>query len=111
MFRCLAASSIVLLSICGSALAETCDAGNGCSITCADGCSAVYNHDTGGCSTSCSEASFDAESLAASPQKLKCGRMTGAFRDAPQSEIDKQLKSLRQPCAGVTSPLVSPRKI
>ena len=36
--------------------AETCDAGNGCSITCKDGCSAIYNHDTGRCSKACGRA-------------------------------------------------------
>lgn len=35
----------------------TCDAGNGCSITCPNGCGAVYNHDTGKCTKWC-EGSF-----------------------------------------------------
>lgn len=31
----------------------TCNAGHGCSITCPNGCGAVYNHSTGECSTWC----------------------------------------------------------
>lgn len=31
----------------------TCDAGHGCSITCSNGCGAVYNHTTGACTTWC----------------------------------------------------------
>lgn len=31
----------------------TCDAGHGCSITCPDGCGAIYWHNTGECDTWC----------------------------------------------------------
>ena len=31
----------------------TCNAGHGCSITCPNGCAAIYNHDTGECTTWC----------------------------------------------------------
>jgi hypothetical protein len=42
--------SIAVLGTAGMVYAETCDAGNGCRITCKDGCSAIYNQDTGRCS-------------------------------------------------------------
>jgi hypothetical protein len=31
----------------------TCDAGHGCSISCSNGCGAIYNHGTGQCSKWC----------------------------------------------------------
>ena len=49
----------LMLAVLGTATIaspETCDAGNGCRITCRDGCSAVYNHDTGRCSTGCGKS-------------------------------------------------------
>lgn len=47
--------AVAMVGIAAMAHAETCNAGHGCSVTCADGCSAVYNHDTGQCSTACGD--------------------------------------------------------
>jgi hypothetical protein len=44
---------MVFLATTATSFAETCDAGHGCKITCKDGCSAIYNHDTGRCSKAC----------------------------------------------------------
>jgi hypothetical protein len=64
-------TALLMIAVLGTAsmvYAETCDAGNGCSITCKDGCSAIYNHDTGRCSTACARA---ARKLANESFKLK----------------------------------------
>lgn len=82
------AISLLLLFQAGVALAETCDAGHGCSITCADGCSAVYNEDTGQCSKACGAA------LSAAEQKGRRGHISAVFRDTPRANIDTILKGL-----------------
>jgi hypothetical protein len=85
------ASAFFLLSLLhvGPAAAESCDAGHGCSITCTDGCSAIYNLDTGRCSKACGKA------LSASQMKEKRGHLNATFRDAPRTDIEKVLKSVK----------------
>ncbi|MEX0753410.1 MAG: hypothetical protein WD073_10875 [Xanthobacteraceae bacterium] len=69
--------------------AETCDAGHGCSITCADGCVAIYNIDTGQCSKACSQA------VSAAQEKGKRERVNATFRDAPMTDIENMLKAVK----------------
>ncbi len=45
--------AMAVVGVVATGYAETCDAGHGCKVTCKDGCSAVYNEDTGRCSTAC----------------------------------------------------------
>lgn len=42
----------------------TCNAGHGCTITCPNGCGAVYDHETGTCTKWCSESPGKSLSLA-----------------------------------------------
>ena len=53
MIRLLAATFVLFCLPIAYGLAESCDAGHGCSITCKNGCSAIYNLDTGKCSKKC----------------------------------------------------------
>ncbi len=51
-------SSLMVIAVLGTAsiaYAESCNAGHGCKITCPDGCSAVYYHDTNQCIAVCSD--------------------------------------------------------
>jgi len=89
MIRAISAMSfLAVLFQTNSAIAETCNAGHGCSITCADGCSAIYNHDTGQCSTSCGEP------VSASGEKDKHGHISAVFQDTPRKNVDKLLNAI-----------------
>ena len=68
--------------------AETCNAGHGCRITCTDGCSAIYNLDTGLCSKACGE---DAKAAATAKRK----GVNATFRDMPAAEVDRLLKNVK----------------
>lgn len=81
-------ASFLLLTQAGVAWAETCDAGHGCSITCKDGCSAVYNEDTGQCSKACGKA------VSASGPKNQRGHVNAVFRDASRGHVEQMLKTL-----------------
>ncbi len=87
MIRLIAASLLVLAWQTIPAVAETCDAGHGCSITCKDGCSAIYNLDTHRCSKACGRAS----SAAAAPES----KVNANFHDMPASQIDKILSGVK----------------
>ncbi len=89
MTKLIASVSFLLLSFQAiPCMAESCDAGHGCTITCTDGCSAVYNEDTGGCSTGCGEAVS-----AAHHEKGK--HIDATFRDMPKASIDRLLNSAK----------------
>jgi hypothetical protein len=89
MIRAISAMAfLMVLCQTNPAIAETCNAGHGCSISCADGCSAIYNHDTGQCSTSCGEP------VSVSDQKDKRGHISAVFQDKSRKDIDALLKGL-----------------
>jgi hypothetical protein len=91
---------ILLAGLYGEvALAETCDAGHDCKITCANGCGAIYWIESGTCSKFCSEPEKPSASL--SPQsfpntdmpeaRMDDARMSGFFYNATKDDIAKAL--------------------
>jgi hypothetical protein len=79
--------AIVVLGAATTGYAETCDAGHGCRVTCKDGCSAVYNEDTGKCSTACGH---QARELAKKYEKPKTQKL--ATKKDPITVVVKGLK-------------------
>lgn len=65
--------AMTVLGAVATCYAETCDAGHGCTVTCKDGCSAVYNEDNGKCSTACGH---QARVLADKYEKAKTQKLT-----------------------------------
>jgi hypothetical protein len=63
----LAASFVALAN---EAKTETCDAGHGCSITCSNGCGAIWWEPDGPCSTFCSDEKAKGERASFSGAKL-----------------------------------------
>lgn len=91
---------VLLAGLCGTAaLAETCDAGHNCKITCANGCGAIYWIETGTCSKFCSEP--EKPSVSSTPQsspdtgmpgaRVDDARMSGFFYNATKDDIAKAL--------------------
>jgi hypothetical protein len=79
--------AMVVFGAVTTGYAETCDAGHGCRVTCKDGCSAVYNEDTGGCSTACGQ---QARELAKKYEKRKTQKL--ATKKDPMTVVVKGLK-------------------
>jgi len=77
-------SFLLVLILSAPGRAETCDAGHGCRITCADGCSAIYNLDTHQCSKACGKA------VSATAMK-KRGGVNATFRDMPAADVENLL--------------------
>lgn len=88
MTKILASAGFLLLSLYAiPSWAETCDAGHGCSITCPNGCSAIYNIDTGLCTKACAKA------LSAAEAERK--GVNATFRDTPAADIERLLNGAK----------------
>ena len=75
-------ASLMMLAAINQANAFSCDAGNGCSVDCDDGCSAVYYQDTQQCVAVC----YDKKG-----KKKIATPITATFKNAAKADIERIL--------------------
>ncbi len=83
MLRTILLTTGMMIASATYAAAESCDAGNGCSVDCDNGCSAVYYQDTKQCVAVCYDKS--ATKKIATP-------ITATFKNAAKADVDRILK-------------------
>ena len=82
MLRTIIHASVLIVIPTAYAAAASCDAGNGCSVDCDDGCSAVYYQDTQQCVAVC----YDKKG-----KKKIATPITATFKNAAKADIERIL--------------------
>lgn len=90
MLRTVLIVSVLFVASTSFAAAESCDAGNGCSVDCDDGCSAVYYQDTKQCVAVCYDKSKKANNRIATP-------IPATFKNAAKADIERLLQLNTKP--------------
>ena len=83
MLRTVILASVLILAPTAYAAAESCDAGNGCSVDCDNGCSAVYYQDTKQCIAVCYDKKGKKKKIATP--------ITATFKNAAKADIERIL--------------------
>jgi hypothetical protein len=83
MLRTALLASVLLMAPATYAAADSCDAGNGCSVDCDNGCSAVYYIDTKQCVAVC----YDKKG-----KKKIATPITATFKNAAKADVERILR-------------------
>ncbi|MBS0535501.1 MAG: hypothetical protein JSR72_15700 [Proteobacteria bacterium] len=82
LLRTIILASVLIVVPTAFAAAESCDAGNGCSVDCDDGCSAVFYQNTNQCVAVC----YDKKG-----KKKIATPITATFKNAAKADIERIL--------------------